>query len=58
MAAGRAIGPYLAIELVMPGRSLLALMLWLYRVRARASNPAPQTDEFAWPPWLYRSAGS
>jgi hypothetical protein len=29
----RALGPYLAIELIMPGGSLLALGLWLYRHR-------------------------
>ena len=28
-----ALGPYLAIELIMPGGSLLALLLWLYRRR-------------------------
>jgi hypothetical protein len=32
LAAGRTFGPYLAIELVMPGGSLLALLLWLYRM--------------------------
>jgi hypothetical protein len=26
-----ALGPYLAIELILPGGSLLALLLWLYR---------------------------
>jgi len=26
----RALGPYLAIELVLPGGSLIALLLWLY----------------------------
>ena len=31
-AAGlRRIGPYAAIELLVPGGSLLALLLWLYR---------------------------
>jgi hypothetical protein len=30
-AAGRKFGPYLAIELVMPGGTLLALLLWRYR---------------------------
>jgi hypothetical protein len=39
LAAGRTFGPYLAIELVMPGGSLLALVLWLYRMSsARASK--------------------
>jgi len=26
-----AFGPYLAIELILPGGSVLALLLWLYR---------------------------
>ena len=29
----RALGPYLALELILPGGSLLALLLWLYRHR-------------------------
>ena len=29
----RALGPYLAVELILPGGSLLALLLWLYRHR-------------------------
>jgi hypothetical protein len=41
LAAGRTFGPYLAIELVMPGGSLLALLLWVYRTSApRASTSA------------------
>jgi len=28
-----ALGPYLAIELILPGGSILALLLWLYRHR-------------------------
>lgn len=28
---GRKFGPYLAIELLLPGGSLLALALWVYR---------------------------
>ena len=31
IAVGRTFGPYLAIELVLPGGTLLALLLWLYR---------------------------
>ena len=39
IAMGRTFGPYLAIELVMPGGSLLAVLLWLYRLScARRSN--------------------
>jgi hypothetical protein len=30
----RLFGPYFAIELILPGGSLLALLLWLYRHRA------------------------
>jgi hypothetical protein len=29
----RSLGPYLAVELILPGGSLLALLLWLYRHR-------------------------
>ena len=38
IAAGRTFGPYLAIELLLPGGSLLALLLWLYRTYARPAN--------------------
>ena len=38
IAAGRTFGPYLAIELLLPGGSLLALLLWLYRTYARPEN--------------------
>jgi hypothetical protein len=38
IATGRAFGPYLAIELLLPGGSLIALLLWLYRTYARPSN--------------------
>jgi hypothetical protein len=43
IAGGRAIGPYAALELLMPGGSLLALLLWIYRNHqnpARAMKPA------------------
>ena len=38
IAAGRTFGPYLAIELLLPGGSLVALLLWLYRTYARPAN--------------------
>ena len=38
IAVGRTFGPYLAIELLLPGGSLVALLLWLYRTSARVSN--------------------
>lgn len=35
IAAGRSFGPYLAIELLLPGGSLVALLLWLYHTHTR-----------------------
>jgi hypothetical protein len=29
----RTLGPYFAVELILPGGSVLALLLWLYRHR-------------------------
>ena len=34
--AARAASPYLLIELLLPGGSLIALALWLYRHRRNA----------------------
>jgi len=41
LAAGRTFGPYLAIELVMPGGSLLALLLWVYRTYVARASASP-----------------
>jgi hypothetical protein len=30
----RSLGPYAAIELLLPGGSIIALLIWLYRRRA------------------------
>jgi hypothetical protein len=38
IAAGRTLGPYLAIELLLPGGSLVALLLCLYRTSHKASR--------------------
>jgi hypothetical protein len=42
----RALGPYAAIELLLPGGSLIALSLWAFRHRsqlaARLRRPAPE----------------
>jgi hypothetical protein len=38
VAALRAIGPYALIELILPGGSLVALVLWLYR-RYKIAKP-------------------
>ncbi len=38
IAAGRTFGPNVAVELLLPGGSLIALLLWLYCTYARRSN--------------------
>ena len=35
VARATELGPYLAIELILPGGSLLALLLWFYRRNQR-----------------------
>ncbi len=35
----RDLAPYAAIELVLPGGSLIALLLWFYRSRQKADRP-------------------
>jgi hypothetical protein len=42
LSAARTLGPYLALELLMPGGSLLALMLWLYRMSPRMNIETPR----------------
>jgi hypothetical protein len=39
----RVLAPYAVIELILPGGSLLAVLLWLYRRQRKASEFA--TDE-------------
>ena len=36
----RSLGPYLAIELILPGGSIVALLLWTYRHRLAARQTA------------------
>lgn len=36
----QSLGPYLAIELIMPGGSILALLLWTYRHKFAARQTA------------------
>jgi hypothetical protein len=38
VALGRAIGPYVALEILLPGGTFIALLLWLYRTHV---NKAP-----------------
>ena len=35
LAGVRALGPYAAVELLLPGGSVLAVLLWLYRRHKR-----------------------
>ena len=41
----RGLGPYAAIELILPGGSVLALLLWLYR---RHRNNTPGRLRLGW----------
>jgi hypothetical protein len=45
----RSLGPYLAVELVLPGGSIVALLLWTYRHRTAArptlTRQPGQSDE-------------
>jgi hypothetical protein len=36
--AARTATPYLALELLLPGGTIFALLLWLYRRRSHASH--------------------
>lgn len=36
VAIGRTFGPYLALEMLLPGGSLIAFLLWLYRSKSNA----------------------
>jgi hypothetical protein len=56
----RALGPYAAIELVLPGGSLLALLLWLNRHRRTSGGSIATSTEKArrGPMSLSRPAGS
>jgi hypothetical protein len=38
MGRVREFGPYAAIELVLPGGSLIAVLLWIYRKNQHAHN--------------------
>jgi hypothetical protein len=38
------IAPYAALELVMPGGSVMALVLWLYRLQRKGAAGADSQD--------------
>jgi hypothetical protein len=38
------LAPYAAIELVLPGGTILAILCWLYRRRRSASRPVAEQD--------------
>lgn len=40
LAQLRSLGPYLAIELILPGGSAVALLLWVYRHRSAVRQVA------------------
>jgi hypothetical protein len=41
----KALAPYALIELVLPGGSLVALLLWLYRRKKKGAGFAPWTAQ-------------
>lgn len=45
LSAVRTLAPYAAIEILLPGGSLIALVLWLYQQRKNA-QPNPQAYAF------------
>jgi hypothetical protein len=40
--------PYLAIELLLPGGSVIALLLWLFRHRFRKGAGKPEIARRSW----------
>lgn len=50
----RSLGPYLAVELILPGGSLVALLLWTYRHRFTARKTAARIAN-AFVAWLSSS---
>jgi len=42
----RSLGPYVALELIMPGGTLMAALFWLYR-HWRSSEGTPAINPFA-----------
>ena len=41
----RSLGPYLAIELILPGGSIVALLLWTYRHRSAARQTVTRIEK-------------
>ena len=39
LPAARALGPYLLVELLLPGGTLVALLMWLYQQWRREDGP-------------------
>jgi hypothetical protein len=49
---GQKLGPYLMVEILLPGGSLIALMLFLYqRRKAGVARTAPQAAPARMRPW-------
>src|SRR5881392_2653528 len=68
--AGRRLGPYLMLEILLPGGTLLALLLFLYRRRqlpgvteisgtrrSPADRPGSAFESAPSPRWLHRDGG-
>ena len=47
----RSLGPYLAIELILPGGSIVALVLWTYRHRLAARQTATRIANASYALW-------
>lgn len=55
---GGEFGPYLMLEILLPGGSLLALLLFLHRRKSLASSRNGVTAVTGrWAPWLFDSTG-
>ena len=54
---GAKLGPYLLLELLMPGGTMFALLLFLYRRRMLSAGSLPTLIGLASPPALVRTLG-
>jgi hypothetical protein len=54
----RRLGPYLAIELLLPGGTLIALLLWAYRQRPMFHPPSVREPTVSSLPFVSAAASS
>jgi hypothetical protein len=50
--AARAAGPYLLIELLLPGGTVIAVLLWLYQNRFRSNAGKTKPGLSIWPAFV------